>query len=666
MTDERWPRVKAVFQAAAARPRGERHAFLAAATGDDEALRREVESLLTWDAADGSTLDGLPPISMDHTPSHPVLAAGRRLGPYEIVAALGAGGMGEVYRARDTRLKRDVAIKVLPSRSLTIPSASRDSSGRHRSWPPSIIRTSAPFTASKNLAVSVRWCWSWSKAKTSRSGSRVGPIPIDEALPIARQIAEALEAAHKKGIIHRDLKPANIKSAPTARSKVLDFGLAKTMEPLSSADERPSPTRRPSCPAALSSAGLILGTAAYMSPEQARGKPLDRRTDIWSFGCVLYEMLTGRATFARETISDTLAAILERDPNRTLLPSATPIPIRRLLRRCLEKDPKDAGSIRRPAPDWRSTMRLRRRPAETLASGASIAVLAFTDMSAAKDQDWFCDGIAEEILNALAPLEGLRVAARTSAFSFKGKGDDLRTIGEKLNVTTVLEGSVRRAGDRVRITVQLSEVANGFQLWSERYDREVKDIFDVQDEIAKAIAERLRVTLAGGKADRLVEQATTNIEAYQLYLKGRALVDRRGAGVPTALDLLRKAVELDPGYSLAWAGVADALTVLVYSGAGRGSESKPQAIAAAETVDQLDPASAAGHTALACATCWTRTTARWRSRSSSEHWSSVRVTGWAAAGTRSSISNGAAGSSSGASQKPAARSTAIRCPRTSR
>jgi TolB-like protein len=146
-------------------------------------------------------------------------------------------------------------------------------------------------------------------------------------------------------------------------------------------------------------------------------------------------------------------------------------------------------------------------------------VLAFTDMSAAKDQDWFCDGIAEEILNALAPLEGLRVAARTSAFSFKGKGEDLRTIGEKLNVTTVLEGSVRRAGDRVRITVQLSDAANGFQLWSERYDRELKDIFDVQDQIAKAIAERLRVTLAGGKDDRLVEPATTNVEAYQTLLE---------------------------------------------------------------------------------------------------------------------------------------------------
>ena len=169
-------------------------------------------------------------------------------------------------------------------------------------------------------------------------------------------------------------------------------------------------------------------------------------------------------------------------------------------------------------------------------------------------------------------------------------------------MTTVLEGSVRRAGDRVRITVQLSDVANGFQLWSERYDRELKDIFDVQDEIAKAIAERLRVTLAGGKDDRLVEQATTNVEAYQLYLKGRALLDRRGASIPAALDLFRKAVELDPGYSLAWAGIADAFTGLAITGSVRGSESKPQAMAAATRSIELDPTSAAGHTALACAT----------------------------------------------------------------
>ena len=295
--------------------------------------------------------------------------------------------------------------------------------------------------------------------------------------------------------------------------------------------------------------------------------------------------------------------------------------------------------------DWRGKQGGRptslRRPAER---ATSIAVLAFTDMSAAKDQDWFCDGIAEEILNALAPLKGLRVAARTSAFSFKGKGDDLRTIGEKLNVTTVLEGSVRRAGDRVRITVQLSEVANGFQLWSERYDRELKDIFDVQDEIAKAIAERLRVTLAGGNDDRLVEQATTNIEAYQLYLKGRALLDRRGASIPAGARSVPEGSRTRPR---------------LFAGLGRHRRRVHRAGVSPGPREALSrnhrrwrrrhgrsssiPRPRRATPLWRVRPCCTRTTARWRSRSSSERWSSVRVTRWAAAGTRTSISNWARG-----------------------
>ena len=353
---------------------------------------------------------------------------------------------------------------------------------------------------------------------------------------------------------------------------------------------------------------MIVGTIAYMSPEQASGRPVDARSDIFSFGVVLYELLAGRRPFAGATDLEVLQTIIHGAAPP--LAEEVPAALRAVVEKALEKDPADRyQSMRELVIDLRRLMRQSAEaPAPTCRIGpavaervASIAVLAFTDMSAAKDQDWFCDGIAEEILNALAPLKGLRVAARTSAFSFKGKSDDLRTIGEKLNVTTVLEGSVRRAGDRVRITVQLSDVQNGYQLWSERYDRELKDIFDVQDEIAKAIAERLRVTLAGAKDDRLVEQATTNVEAYQLYLKGRALLGRRGVSIPLALDLFRKAVELDPGYSLAWAGIADAFTGLAITGSVRGSESKPQAMAAATRSIELDPGSAAGHTALACA-----------------------------------------------------------------
>jgi len=235
---------------------------------------------------------------------------------------------------------------------------------------------------------------------------------------------------------------------------------------------------------------------------------------------------------------------------------------------------------------------------------ASIAVMPFSDLSPAKDQEWFCDGIAEEILNALTPLKNLRVAARASAFSLRGRSDDLRIIGEKLNVTTVLGGSVRRAGDRVRITVQLSEVQTGFQIWSERYDRELKDIFDIQDDIAKAVAERLKVALADSPLDRLarlVEHGTTNVEAYQLYLQGRALLNRRGTSIAVALELFERAVNLDPDYAVAWAGIADAHTVLAYYGGEPPAESKPLALAAAKRALALDPSSAAAHAALGAA-----------------------------------------------------------------
>ena len=535
---------------------------------------------------------------------------GRQLGGYRVLSLLGAGGMGEVYRALDTKLNRDVALKILPDAF----ARDVDRLARFRREAQAVAALNHPhivtiFSIEEHDDVPFM-TMELIEGSTLDQEIPGSGLSLARFFDVAIALADALAAAHRKHIIHRDLKPANVMVTDDGHVKVLDFGLARTVEPdvVRLAEAVTS--------LGLTAAGIIVGTMPYMSPEQIEAKPLDHRTDLFSLGIILYELATGERPFRGDSSPALMSSILKDHPEPIGERRAdVPGDVCRLIGRCLEKDPRNriqtaneilielkaqrrawesgaAGAIRPAAPD--STP----RPAER---ATSIAVLAFTDMSAAKDQDWFCDGIAEEILNALTPLKGLRVAARTSAFSFKGKGDDLRTIGEKLNVTTVLEGSVRRAGDRVRITVRLSDVANGFQLWSERYDRELKDIFDVQDEIAKAIVERLRVTLAGGKDDRLVEQATTNIEAYQLYLKGRALVDRRGASVPIGLDLLRKAVELDPGYSLAWAGIADALTVLAYSGAMRGAETKEQAMAAARRSIELDPTSAAAHTALACA-----------------------------------------------------------------
>ena len=592
---EAWPRLKAAFEGARALALDARPSYLTEVCNGDRALRHEVERLLAHHDQAVSFLE-TPAMQSDDSPATKSLE-GQCIGPYQVLALIGTGGMGEVYRARDERLGRQVAIKLLPSHLANDP----DRRARLEKEARTLAALNHPHIGAIYGLEDADGCpalvLELVEGETLAEHVAKGPLPLARALAIARQIADALEAAHTKGIIHRDLKPANVKVTSNGVVKVLDFGLAKAV---AGDDSTSDITQSPTMTVGATRDGMILGTAAYMSPEQARGKRVDKRTDIWAFGCVLYELLTGHAAFARETFTDTLAAIIERDPEWNALPPATPPGIIRLLRRCLDKDPTrrlDAiGNVRIEIDEAPGSTPL---PAER---AASIAVLAFTDMSAAKDQDWFCDGVAEEIINALTPLTGLRVAARASAFSFKGKGDDLRTIGRKLNVTTVLDGSVRRSGDRVRITVQLNDAADGFQLWSERYDRELKDIFDVQDEIAKAIAERLRVTLIGGKDDRLVEQATTNIEAYQIYLRGRALVDRRGANVPGGLDLLRKAVELDPGYSLAWAGVADALTVLAYSGAARGFESKSEAIAAARRAIELNPTSAVGHTALACAT----------------------------------------------------------------
>jgi len=333
VTGERWARVKALFQLAVERPIEERGAFLAAATGDDEALRREVESLLTSDTSDESFLRGLPVVR----DSGPLLTAGLRLGPYEIVAPIGAGAMGEVYHARDTKLNRDVALKVLPD-----------------SFASDVARLARFTREAQMLAALNHPNIAHLHGLEESSGVRAlvmelvdgddlslhigrGAMPLDEALPIARQIAHALAAAHEQGIIHRDLKPANIKVRADGTVKVLDFGLAKTIEPLSSSAAAIANSAITS-PAVLTGAGMILGTAAYMSPEQAKGRAADRRTDVWAFGVVLYEMLTGVRPFTGDGISDTLASVLTRQPDWTALPATTPPLIRRLLRRCLEKD----------------------------------------------------------------------------------------------------------------------------------------------------------------------------------------------------------------------------------------------------------------------------------------------------------------------------------------
>jgi len=519
------------------------------------------------------------------------LPAGTRLGPYEILGLLGTGGMGEVYRAHDTDLKRDVAIKVLPD------AVARDAERLTRFQREARVLASLNHPNIAHIHGLQRSDGTTALVMELVDGATLadriarGPVPVDEALLIARQIAEALDAAHEKGIVHRDLKPANVKVREDGTVKVLDFGLAK-MQAAEFTSE--------SSTGLATSAGAILGTPAYMSPEQVSGATIDHRTDIFSHGILLYELATGVRPFRGQSPAELASSILrdEPAPANEIRPSL-PAPLSRVIARCLEKSVvtrhQTMSDVAKALKDSTAP------PASSMATAPSVAVLPFQSLSPDSGNDFFGEGLAEEILNALSQIDGLRVAARASSFSFKGRSSDLAEIGSKLKVRTVLDGSVRRSGNRVRVTVQLVEVASGFQVWSDRYDREMADIFDVQDEIARAIAEKLKVTLNAGQGGRLVKQATANVDAYDLYLRGRALLLKRGRYIFEAAECLRRAVDLDPKFAAAWSGLADAFTIRGFWGMATPGDTMPKALTAARRAVTLDPDLAEGQSALALA-----------------------------------------------------------------
>jgi eukaryotic-like serine/threonine-protein kinase len=522
------------------------------------------------------------------------LTAGTRLGGYEIVSLIGAGGMGEVYRAVDSALGREVALKVLPAEMAADPQRLE----RFRREARAVAALNHPHIVtiySVEQAGGVHFLTM--ELVPGRTLDRViteQPMPIERVLQIAQAVAEALAAAHDKGIVHRDLKPANVIVGDSGRVKVLDFGLAKMPAGRAPHDAEAATNL-------ATEAGSVLGTPAYMSPEQVSGLDVDHRTDIFSLGVLIYEMATGVRPFRGRSSAELASSILRDAPRPAFdVRAAVPAELARVISRCLEKDISARfGSM----ADVHTALQHSLHPGAAAPAdrGPSVAVLPFQNLSADPENEFFGDGLAEEILNALTQIEGLRVAARTSAFSFKGKATDIAEIGAKLRVATVLEGSVRRAGSRVRVTVQLVDVSNGFHLWSERYDRQMADIFDVQDEIARGIAEKLKITLAGSTSTRLVKAVTSNVQAYELYLRGRALLLKRGKGASEGADCLRRAVDLDPGFAAAWAGLADAHTVKGFWGMAPPAETMPKALTAARRAVELDPDLAEGHAALAAA-----------------------------------------------------------------
>jgi serine/threonine protein kinase/tetratricopeptide (TPR) repeat protein len=523
------------------------------------------------------------------------LATGSKLGPYEIVAPLGSGGMGEVYRARDPRLGREVALKVLPEAVASHP----DRLARFEREAKTVAALNHPHIVtiySIEEAGAVRFLTM--ELVEGQSLDRLvisGGLPLPRVLELSVALTDALAAAHDKGIVHRDLKPANVMVTREGRLKVLDFGLAKL-------EERPGHppefslggTLAATVEAPISTAGQVVGTVPYMAPEQLRGEPVDARADLFAFGIVLYELVTGQRPFAGKTFADVSSAILRDAPKPIQMVRAElPRDLERIVGRCLEKDRERRFQT---AKDVRNELEIVRReiesvarpPARAAAPSAetpSIAVLPFANMSADPDNEYFSDGLSEELLNVLAKNPGLKVAGRTSSFAFKGKHEDLREIGHKLGVATLLEGSVRRAGSRVRITAQLVKVADGFHLWSETYDRVLDDLFAVQDDIARSVAAAMNVALLGQAAAPI----KGNAETYDLVLQANHLTNQQtGVSLEKAVSLYREALARAPEDARAWAGLARAYTSQASQGFADNLEGYRSAREAVEKALALD------------------------------------------------------------------------------
>ncbi len=559
---------------------------------------------------------------------------GQTISHYEILEKLGEGGMGVVYKAHDTKLDRIVALKFLPH-YLTSDPTERDRFYHE-------ARTAAALTHT-NIAVvyeigdhdgQIFIAMEYVEGKTLKE--IVGtPLPLNKILDIAIQVCDGLEAAHDKGIVHRDIKSDNIIVTPRGQAKIMDFGLAKVK----------GATK-------LTKAGSTLGTAAYMSPEQAQGEDVDHRSDIFSFGVVLYEMLTGKLPFRGEHHAALIYSILNEEPqpiarfNESVSPGIVHIVAKAMAK---DKDERyqhiddllaDLKHERKQAeyakmdrmtspPPLISSARKGRYPAWLLggagilvlivlgilfnpfkksagrpeiarAAEKSIAVLPFVDMSPQKDQEYFCDGMTEDLINRLSNVKDLKVPARTSVFIFKGKTLDIKDVGERLNVKTVLEGSVQKSGDQLRITAQLINVSDGYHLWSEKYDRALKDVFAIQDQISQAIVNALSITLIGEQGIRFNKRYTENTEAYQLYLKGRYYWNKREKeGIKKGIECFEEAIGKDPEYALAYAGLADCWQALGWYRMEQPRVAYPKSQAAAERALGMDNSLAEAHTSLA-------------------------------------------------------------------
>jgi len=516
---------------------------------------------------------------------------GKTISHYRILEKLGEGGMGVVYKAEDTKLKRTVALKFLPS-ELT-----RDAEAKERF----IQEAQAASALDHNNICTIHEigetqeeqifiAMSCYEGETLKKKIERGEIPLNQAISVAVQVAEGLSQTYGRGIVHRDIKPANIMITDDGVVKILDFGVAKLAGQ-----------------ARLTKATSTLGTVAYMSPEQVGGREVDSRTDIWSLGVVLYEMVTGQLPFRGEYEPAMIYSILNDKPKpMSSLREGVPRELERVVKRALAKGQDDryqsasemlndlkALGERQKGGVWPPRIRPSKQRKK------SIAVLPFRSLSESKEDEYFSDGTTEDIITQLSKISELRVISRTSIMRYKNTDKSIPEIGRELSVATILEGSVRRAGERVRIVAQLLDVHTDEHMWAETYDRDMKDVFAIQSDVAEKIASALRAKLSPVEKERIERKVTDSTEAYHNYLKGRFYWNkRRGDDLRTAIEYFNRAIEIDPTYALAYAGLASTYIVLPqYSGQSM-KEAGPRAEAAAAKALELDPTLAEAHAVL--------------------------------------------------------------------